>query len=144
MTFEQVQLLAGSVSSVIFMSGTLSMLVKTWHTHDVDSYSLTSLLLNNAGNLVYWIYVFSLPFGPVYFLHGFYTVATVLMLVWYFIYRQNPQFEEDIKEHVRHITQTMEFPVVRLNRTSETERRTEKRPGSADGALFYVESAPII
>lgn len=131
MTFEQVQLLAGSVSSVIFMSGTLSMLVKTWHTHDVDSYSLTSLLLNNAGNLVYWVYVLSLPFGPVYFLHGFYTVATVLMLVWYFLYRQNPQLKEDIRERVQRITQTMEFPVVRLNQTSKPEHHTEKRPSSA-------------
>lgn len=65
-------------------------------------------MLNNAGNLIYWFYVLSLPFGPIYFLHGFYTVATVTMAVWYRLYRQHPQVVRRITQSMRRITQTMD------------------------------------
>lgn len=119
MTIDQLQILAGSFSSLIFIFGTLSMLLKTWRTRDVDSYSMVSLLLNNVGNLVYWLYVVSLPFGPVYFLHGFYTVATILMLVWYFLYRHHPAITENIAQGIERMTATMSIPRVRITQTNE-------------------------
>ncbi len=84
------QILAGSVSSLIFMLGNLSMLLKAWRTRDVHSYSLVQLLLNNFGNAVHWIYVVGLPFGPIWFLHGFFTLSSAIMLFWCVTYRRAP------------------------------------------------------
>lgn len=76
-------LLAGSVSTVIFVVSTLPMLVKAGRTRDLASYSLGNIVLANVGNLIYAVYVLSLPFGPVWALHGFHLGATGLMLFWY-------------------------------------------------------------
>ena len=75
--------LAGSVSTAIFIASTLPMLVKAGRTKDLASYSLGNILLANIGNLSYAVYVFSLPLGPVWALHGFHLCATGLMLFWY-------------------------------------------------------------
>jgi hypothetical protein len=40
-------------------------------------------VLANVGNLIYAVYVVSLPLGPVWALHGFHLGATGLMLFWY-------------------------------------------------------------
>lgn len=76
-------LLAGSVSTAIFVFSTLPMLVKAGRTKDLASYSLGNIVLANVGNLIYAVYVFSLPFGPIWALHGFHLGATGLMLFWY-------------------------------------------------------------
>lgn len=81
-----IPLLAGSVSTVIFAVSTLPMLAKAAHSKDMSSYSLGHIWLANVGNLVHSVYVFSLPVGPVWVLHTFYLVSTVLMLVWYLRY----------------------------------------------------------
>ncbi len=39
------------------------------------------MALSNTGNLVYWIYVVSLPLGPIWLLQSFFTIADVLMLL---------------------------------------------------------------
>jgi predicted permease len=83
---EQVQMIAGSIAGLIFAAASWNMLLKAWRTKDLRSYSLGQLVLNNVGNLFYWFYVVSLPFGPIYFMHAFFTLASLLMLVWYFIY----------------------------------------------------------
>jgi hypothetical protein len=75
--------LAGSVSTAIFIASTLPMLVKARRTKDLASYSLGNILLANIGNLTYAVYVFSLPLGPIWALHGFHLGATGLMLFWY-------------------------------------------------------------
>ena len=75
--------LAGSVSTAIFIASTLPMLVKARRTKDLASYSLGNILLANIGNVTYAVYVFSLPLGPVWALHGFHLCATGLMLFWY-------------------------------------------------------------
>ena len=49
------------------------MLLKAFTTHDLRSYSLTHIALSNVGNLIHWVYVASLPVGPIWFLHGFFT-----------------------------------------------------------------------
>jgi hypothetical protein len=77
-------LLAGSVSTAIFVVSTLPMLVKAGRTKDLASYSLGNIVLANVGNLIYAVYVLSLPLGPVWALHGFHLGATGLMLFWYF------------------------------------------------------------
>ena len=105
-----IQIIAGSTSSMIFIMGTFSMLVKAQRTKDMESYSLSMLLCNNIGNVIYWLYILSLPFGPIYFLHGFYTLSTLLMLVWYLMYRHKPHVTQHITQTVKRITQTMELP----------------------------------
>jgi uncharacterized protein with PQ loop repeat len=76
-------LLAGSVSTAIFVFSTLPMLVKAGRTKDLASYSLGNIVLANVGNLIYAVYVLSLPLGPIWALHGFHLGATGLMLFWY-------------------------------------------------------------
>ncbi|MCI0710605.1 MAG: hypothetical protein L0154_10635 [Chloroflexi bacterium] len=106
-------IIAGSISSLIFISGTLSMLVKAYRTRDMNSYSIVTLALNNIGNLIYWVYILSLPFGPIYLLHGFYTFTTAFMLCWGWLYRTRPEQVKRVTRTLRTITQTMELPVIR-------------------------------
>jgi hypothetical protein len=80
--------LAGATSTTMFMIGALPMLGKAFRTKDMASYSLGHLLLMNAGNAMYAVYVFSLPPGPVWVLHGFWLVVTALMLGWYLRYER--------------------------------------------------------
>jgi uncharacterized protein with PQ loop repeat len=79
-------LIAGTVSSAIFAMSTLPMLLKAFSTKDLTSYSLTNIILSNVGNLIYTVYVYSLPVGPVWALHTFNLVTTGLMLFWYLRY----------------------------------------------------------
>jgi uncharacterized protein with PQ loop repeat len=85
-----IPVLAGAVSTVIFASSTLPMLVKAARTKDLSSYSLGNILLANLGNLVHSIYVFQLPAGPIWALHTFHLVSTGLMLGWYLRYTESP------------------------------------------------------
>jgi len=81
-----ISLIAGGISTVIYASGVLPMLVKARRTKDLASYSLGNILLANVGNIVNSIYIFDLPLGPIWLLHAFYLVTTGLMLVWYLRY----------------------------------------------------------
>ncbi|MBM7832169.1 uncharacterized protein with PQ loop repeat [Agromyces cerinus] len=83
----ELAVLAGVVSTGLFAMSYLPMLVKAARTKDLTSYSLGNLATTNAGNAVYSVYVFSLPFGPIWFLHSFYLVASALMLVWFLRFR---------------------------------------------------------
>lgn len=74
---------AGVVSTGLFAMSYVPMLAKAARTKNLSSYSLGNLAITNAGNAVYSAYVFSLPFGPIWFLHTFYVVASLLMLVWF-------------------------------------------------------------
>lgn len=80
------QIIAGSISSLLFISGNIPMLVKAFKTKNLRSYSLSNIVLINVGNLVYWLYICNLPLGPIWLLHAFYTLAEVLMLMWYLRY----------------------------------------------------------
>jgi hypothetical protein len=79
--------LAGMISTVLFATSTVPMLLKAARTRDLESYSVTNLALSNAANAVHSIYVFSLPMGPIWILHSFYVVAAALMLIWSLRYR---------------------------------------------------------
>ncbi len=79
---------AGSISTAVFVLSTLPMLLKAYRTKDLGSYSLGNILLSNVGNLIYSVYVFDLPPGPIWLLHSFYLVSTALMLFWYLRYER--------------------------------------------------------
>ncbi len=87
---SSIALLAGVVSTAIFVGSMLPMLVKARRTKDLRSYSVGNIVLSNAGNLVHSVYVFSLPVGPVWWLHSFHLTSTALMLVWYVRYTHLP------------------------------------------------------
>jgi uncharacterized protein with PQ loop repeat len=80
--------LAGSVSTVVFIASYLPMLSKAARTHDLASYSAGNLVLANVGNAVYSIYVFSLPAGPIWALHSFYLLSSLAMLAMWVRYRR--------------------------------------------------------
>jgi hypothetical protein len=80
------QVIAGILSTTIFTISNIPMLVKAAKTHDLKSYSHINIALGNIGNLIHWVYILQLPFGPIWFLHGFYTVSSALMCLWYFRY----------------------------------------------------------
>lgn len=81
-----IAVLAGSVSTALFVVSALPMLYKAARTRDLGSYSLGNLLLANVGNGFYAIYVFSMPVGPIWALHSFYMLSSALMLCWYLRY----------------------------------------------------------
>ncbi|WP_194398777.1 MULTISPECIES: hypothetical protein [Microbacterium] len=75
--------LAGTVSTVLFAAANLPMVVKAVRSGDLRSYSLSALVMGNVGNAVYTVYVLSLPFGPIWVLHGFYLTTMAIMLALY-------------------------------------------------------------
>jgi hypothetical protein len=79
--------LAGSISTALFVVSAVPMLYKAARTRDLGSYSLGNLLLANVGNGFYAIYVFSMPVGPIWALHSFYMLSSALMLCWYLRYQ---------------------------------------------------------
>ncbi len=119
MTWHQVQMIAGMCASGVFVGGNLSMLIKAWRTKDVTSYSVLSLTLNNFGNAVYWLYVVSLPMGPVYVLHSFYTVVAALMLAWALMYRHKP---------IERVTKTVKRLTTESHRVVANPRETMEMP----------------
>lgn len=81
-------LLAGTLATLLFALGYIPMLLRAFRTKDLRSYSLTNFLVTNLGNVFYWIYVSTLPFGPIWIMHSFYSVSSLLMLWWYVRYRK--------------------------------------------------------
>jgi hypothetical protein len=101
---NSVALLAGTVSTVVFAFSALPMLRKAAVTKDLASYSLGNILLANVGNVVHSLYVFHLPFGPIWVLHAFYLVSSALMLFWYVRFGRSsvrkPAHAADRKMHI--------------------------------------------
>jgi uncharacterized protein with PQ loop repeat len=87
-------LIAGAISSTMFALSTLPMLLKAFQTKDLKSYSLSNIVLSNVGNIIHSVYVFNLPPGPIWLLHGFHLVTTGLMLVWYLRYEWRPGIQK--------------------------------------------------
>ncbi len=85
---HSLQMLAGFISSLVFISSNFPMLYKALRTKDMHSYSLGQLTLGNVGNTVYWLYVASLPVGPVWFLQGFFSLSSASMLFCYLRYEK--------------------------------------------------------
>ena len=80
---SRLAVLAGLISTALFVSAALPMLAKAVLTRDLESYSLGNLVLANGGNAVHSLYVFSLPVGPIWVLHSFYAVTSAVMLALY-------------------------------------------------------------
>jgi len=59
------------------------MLFKAFKTKDLSSYSLWHLAQGTLGNMIYWLYVISLPIGPVWLLQAFFTMTSASMLFCY-------------------------------------------------------------
>jgi uncharacterized protein with PQ loop repeat len=97
MQIEFLQLAAGAVSSLIFATSNLPMLARAFKIKNLESYSLSHLALSNLGNVIYWLYVVSLPLGPVWFLHGFFTITTGLMLLFYLRYQMRLSVSHTLK-----------------------------------------------
>ena len=94
-----IPLIAGGISTMIYASGVLPMLVKAFRTKDLGSYSLGNILLANVGNIVNSVYIFDLPMGPIWLLHSFYLVTTGLMLAWYLRYVQRNRGGDNKRRH---------------------------------------------
>jgi hypothetical protein len=88
MNIHSLPVLAGFASSAIFICSNFPMLLKAFKTKDLSSYSLGHLTLGTLGNTIYWLYVFSLPLGPIWFLQAFFTMASVSMLICYLHYEK--------------------------------------------------------
>jgi len=88
MDIQMLQAFAGFTSTTMFVTANLPMLMKAYKTKDLKSYSFSHIFLGSFGNLIYWFYVASLPFGPVWILQGFFTLSSVLMLLWYLRYEK--------------------------------------------------------
>lgn len=80
----------GTASTTLFAASQLPMVWRAVRTRDLTSYSTSSLLLANIGNLLHAVYVYSLPAGPLWFLHAFYLVVTALMLWLRLAHRDAP------------------------------------------------------
>ena len=61
--------IAGFISTALFALSTLPMLSKAFRTRNLASYSLGNILMSNVGNVIYSMYVFNLPLGPIWILH---------------------------------------------------------------------------
>ena len=83
-------LLAGTASTTLFVVSYLPMLVRAVRTRDLRSYSRSSLVIANVGNVVQAGYIVSLPLGPLWFLHGFYLVSSALMLALHLRHAPSP------------------------------------------------------
>lgn len=80
-------LFAGTIASLIYIVSAIPALTKLYRTRSVDSYSRASLWMLNVGNVLQWLYVLSLPVGPLYALHAWSTLSTALLLIWCHQYR---------------------------------------------------------
>lgn len=86
MEFESLQIVAGLASTAIFASSKVPMLMKALRTRDLRSYSIGHIALSAGGNFMYWLYVVSLPFGPIWLLQAFFTLSDLLMLSCYVVF----------------------------------------------------------
>jgi len=84
---SNVPVIAGTISTGIFAVSTMPMVLKAARTRDLSSYSGGNLLLSNLGNILYAIYVFSMPMGPAWALYGFNLTVSATMLVYWLQYR---------------------------------------------------------
>ena len=83
-------LLAGTLSTGMFVTAALPMLVKAARTKEMASYSVANLVMSNVGNALYAVYIVTTPPGPAWMLHAFNMVVGVLMLGWWLRYGRPP------------------------------------------------------
>ncbi len=84
----ELNVIAGTISTTIFALSNIPMLIKAAKTRSLGSYSYMYIIMNNVANLIHWFYVLTLPVGPIWFLHSFYTISAALILLWYLRYEK--------------------------------------------------------
>ncbi|MEU9318316.1 hypothetical protein [Streptomyces sp. NPDC048295] len=84
---DGIDVIAGTLSTIVFIASTLPMVAKAVRTRDLSSYSGGNLVLSNTGNLLYGVYVASLPVGPAWALYAFNLAVSATMLVLWLSYR---------------------------------------------------------
>lgn len=89
-------IIAGTISTTIFMLSQIPMLLKAVRTRSLHSYSLTNILMSTGANLIHWCYISTLPFGPIWFLHSFSSISAALMLIWYLRYEKRGSANQSI------------------------------------------------
>ena len=89
-------IIAGTISTTIFMMSQIPMLMKAVRTRSLHSYSWTNILMSTGGNLIHWCYISTLPFGPIWFLHSFSSISAALMLIWYLRYEKGGSSNQSI------------------------------------------------
>jgi len=89
-------IIAGTISTTIFMLSQFPMLMKAVRTRSLHSYSLTNILMSTGGNVIHWCYISTLPFGPIWFLHSFSSITAALMLIWYLRYEKRGSSNQSI------------------------------------------------
>jgi uncharacterized protein with PQ loop repeat len=104
---DTLSFVAGTISSLIFASSNIPMLLKAYHTKDLHSYSALNLFLVNVGNLLYWLYIVNLPPGPIWVLHIFYTISSGILLVMYCQQAGKPA--EKMSQRLTHLMQKLNF-----------------------------------
>ncbi len=124
-----VAVLAGSVSTALFVVSALPMLYKAARTRDLGSYSLGNLVLANVGNGFYAIYVFSMPVGPIWALHSFYMLSSALMLCWYLRYEVTKR-----RRGSAGVDRAIAAPAI--SRSSVEHHRGELSPGDAERSAY--------
>lgn len=143
MAAHDVALLAGSASTTLFVSSSVPMVVRAARTRDLSSYSPTNLVLSNIGNAVYAVYVVSLPVGPVWVLHGFWSLTSLFMLTWWWRCRP-PRGQAARPTASRTAYATSNSPVARSTGTRAgpvAPSRTGRRPRYASGTERRARSA---
>jgi len=121
--------LAGSVSTVVFIASYLPMLAKAARTRDLASYSAGNLVLANVGNAVYSVYVFSLPAGPIWALHSFYLLSSFAMLAMWVGFR-------------RRVARAGQEPSSRRTVRGATARNASRQMTASSTVLTSVSSTP--
>ena len=80
--------IAGLVAGVFFVVAQGPMLIKALRTKDLKSYSPAFLVIAAVGNILYWPYILTLPFGAAFFIHIFMSLSTWLMLFFWWKWRK--------------------------------------------------------
>jgi hypothetical protein len=133
--------LAGIASTVIFAWSVLPMLTKAYRTRNLAAYSLGNLVLANVGNAVHSVYVFSLPLGPIWALHGFYLATSWLMLVWWLRYGHVPRSAITMSFRSRH-EKTVHADLIERATTSPNQAQ-RPTPESFDAAETSLSQVPV-
>jgi uncharacterized protein with PQ loop repeat len=140
--------IAGLISTIIFASSMLPMIVKAVRTRDLQSYSLGNLMLVNGGNAIHSLYVFSLPAGPIWVLHSCHVATSVLMLVWYLRFAgRDAHHRKTSCPSPRHATvtvETMPAPPLQATAIPETSSLSPACPKPTNPTTAVPEPSVLI
>ena len=127
-----IQAAAGVIATALFVTSTLPMLLKAGRTRDLQSYSLANITLANLANLLQWLYVSSLPIGPIWFLHGFNSGSTLLMLVWYLRYTVTCKAVPCL---ARKLLAELPWPLTRRESHGQPKRKSDRSSRRSGGIV---------